>query len=152
MEYLGAGKLFWFVVGFVLFILEILTPGVFFIFFCMRAWAVLLLTAVFPLPTWLQWAAFSVVSVLSLVFLRKHVIKLLARREVGKTDSLSEPMVADRYIGKEVDVILDIFPGKPGAVEFNGTQWQARSDSSLNTGARARIVLVEDLTMVVAPL
>jgi membrane protein implicated in regulation of membrane protease activity len=151
MDFLS-GKTFWFLAGFVFMIMEIVTPGVFFLFFGLGAWIALLVAAIFPAPTWLLWVIFIVSSVLSLVLLREKAVKYLAQRKVKKTDSLSEPMVAERYIGKEVEVLSDILPGKPGLVEFNGTHWQAKSDSPLNTGARAKVVALDDLTMIVSPL
>jgi membrane protein implicated in regulation of membrane protease activity len=153
MEYFGDGKTFWFVLGFVFMILEIVTPGVFFLFFGLGAWLTLVIFAIFPgCPVWFLWVIFIVTSVASLVLLRQKVVILLAQRKVRKTDSLSEPMVAERFIGKEVEVLADILPGKPGTVEFNGTRWQAKSDAPLNTGARAKVIAVDDLTLVVSPL
>jgi membrane protein implicated in regulation of membrane protease activity len=144
--------MFWFILGFVLLIMEIATPGVFFVFFGLGAWCVLLLTALLPIPPWAQWALFAVVSVTCLVLLRRHVIAFLASRKAPKTDSLSEPMVAERYLGQEVDVLADMPPGRPGTVEFNGTRWQAKCPFPLNEGDRARIVDLEGLTFLVEPL
>jgi membrane protein implicated in regulation of membrane protease activity len=152
MEYLGTGKLFWFVMGFVLLIMEILTPGVFFLFFGVGAWVVLLILAFLPLATWLQWVVFIVTSIFFLIFLREHVVKLFAQKSAPKTDSLSEPMVSERYLGKDVDVITDIVPGRTGTVEFNGTHWQGKSDTPITKGSRARIIKMDELTLVLEPL
>ncbi|MDR3155356.1 MAG: NfeD family protein [Deltaproteobacteria bacterium] len=150
---LGYGPLFWLIAGFVLFVLEAVTPGAFFLgFFGLGAWFVLLLTAFLPLPVWAQWAFFSAVSVVSLVLLRKRLILFLAARKAPKTDSLSEPMVADRYLGKEVQVVSAVIPGRTGTVEFDGTHWQAKSGVALREGDRARIRGLEGLAFLLEPL
>ncbi|MDR1079771.1 MAG: NfeD family protein [Deltaproteobacteria bacterium] len=149
---LGQGPFFWFCLGFVLFIMEIATPGVFFLFFGLGAWCVMFLNMMVPVPPWAQWGLFVIVSVTALVLLRRNVIAYLAARKVSKTDSLSEPMVAERYLGQEVDVLTDLAPGRPGTVEFNGTRWQARCGSVLKGGARGRIVDLDGLTFLVEPL
>jgi membrane protein implicated in regulation of membrane protease activity len=138
--------------GFTLFVLEIATPGVFFLFFGLGAWCVLLLNAIVPIPPWAQWALFAIVSVAALVLLRRHLILFLASRKAAKTDSLSEPMVAERYLGQEVDVVAEVAPGRPGTVEFNGTRWQARCGAPLKEGDRARILDLDGLTLLVEPL
>jgi membrane protein implicated in regulation of membrane protease activity len=145
--------LFWFVLGFALFIMELVTPGVFFVFFGLGAWAAMLVNLTpIPLAPWAQWALFAVVSVASLVLLRRHLIVFLAARKVSKVDSLSEPMVADRYLGQEVEVLAAISPGRPGTVEFNGTRWQAKSRTALAVGDRARSLDLDGLTFMIEPV
>ncbi|MDR2612845.1 MAG: NfeD family protein [Deltaproteobacteria bacterium] len=152
MVLFGSEPLFWFALGLFLLILEVTTPGVFFVFFGLGAWTVLLVSLFLPfLPRWAEWALFAAVSVASLVLLRRHLIVFLASRKPPKTDSLSEPMVAERYLGQEVDVIEDIQPGRPGTVEFNGTRWQARCAEALKAGDRARIVDLDGLTFKLEP-
>jgi membrane protein implicated in regulation of membrane protease activity len=152
MGEIGHGPLFWFALGVVLIVLEIITPGVFFLFFGLGAWFVFLLNFAVPVTPWAQWALFAAVSVISLVLLRRHVIAYLASRKVPKTDSLSEPMVSERYLGQEVDLVTDLGPGRPGTVEFNGTLWQAKCASPLKKGDRARIADLDGLTFQLEPL
>ncbi|MDR2460195.1 MAG: NfeD family protein [Deltaproteobacteria bacterium] len=154
LEFLSTGKLFWFVLGFVLLILEVVTPGaLFFIFFGIGAWIVALLLFFVPqLPIWAQWSIFIVTSLIALLILRKQILKLLNAKKTPVTDSLSEPMVADRYLGQEVDVLADLVPNRPGIVEFNGTQWQAKSRTFIPLGDRARIVELDNLTLWVEPI
>ncbi|MDR2200346.1 MAG: NfeD family protein [Deltaproteobacteria bacterium] len=143
---------FWFVLGLALLIFEVATPGVVALFFGLGAWLVLIVRIFLPLPVWSQWALFSVSSVVFLILLRKHVITLFNSFKTTKKDSLSEPMVARRYLGQEVDVLEDIQPGRPGAVELNGTRWQARTRVPLAKGARARIIELEELMFWIEPL
>jgi membrane protein implicated in regulation of membrane protease activity len=152
LELFGSYLTFWFVLGFILLIIEFLTPGVVALFFGLGAWVVLLILAFAPIPVWAQWLVFSVSSIVFLVLLRKHVIRWFATFKSSKKDSLSEPMVARRYLGQEVDVLEDILPGRPGPVELNGTRWMAKTDVGLSKGDRARIVALEELTFRIEPI
>ncbi|MDR2349163.1 MAG: NfeD family protein [Deltaproteobacteria bacterium] len=151
-DFAGNAKVFWFVVGFVFLILEVATPGVLFMFFGLGAWVLLVLLAFVQVPVWLQWVIFPITSLLFLVILRQRILRFLAKRKTPKIDSLSEAMVSERYIGKEVDVVTDVSPDRPGTVEFNGTNWQGSSGASLAKGSRARILKVDGLTLVLEPL
>jgi len=142
---------FWFVFGFVLFVIEILTPGVVMVFFGLGAWIVLVLIMFFPLNSWMQWVIFSISSVLMLVLLRKHITQLFRSKEAIKSDSLSEPMVADRYLGRDAMALEDIEPGKIGMVEFDGTNWNARSQNLILAKNQCRIIEVDGLTLWVEP-
>jgi membrane protein implicated in regulation of membrane protease activity len=152
VEIFGNNLAFWFVLGLALLIIEVLTPGIVALFFGLGAWLVLLVLAFVDIPHWAQWALFSVSSIVFLIVLRKHVIKFFAGLKQSKKDSLSEPMVAKRYLGQEVDVLEDIVPGRLGTIELNGTRWQARTKIELKKGDRARIVGMEDLIFLVEPL
>ena len=152
MELFDSVLIFWFVLGLVLLVIEVMTPGVIALFFGLGAWVVLLVAAAADVPAWGQWTIFCVSSVVFLAVLRKHVIRWFAGFKTSKKNSLSEPMVAGRYIGQEVDVLEDIVPGRPGAVEFNGTRWQAKAKAGLLKGDRARIVGLEELAFWIEPL
>jgi membrane protein implicated in regulation of membrane protease activity len=152
MEFSGGGNLFWFVVGFIFLILEISTPGIVFGFFGLGAWVVLAVNYIFPLPIVMQWLIFIISSSIFLGLLRKHIKAFLAKREPKVTDSLSEPMVADQYLGREVEVIKEIEPGRPGLAELNGTNWQARSQKAIPAGSYASILEVDGLTLWLEPI
>jgi membrane protein implicated in regulation of membrane protease activity len=152
MRLLGNYWLFWFAIGFVFLFLEITTPGIVFVFFGLGAWAVMVLLFVLPLPLYSQWIIFIVLSVAFLVVLRKKLNALFRKKEEGRTDSLSDPLVANQYIGREVVVMQAISPEKSGVIELNGSNWQARSLHSLPQGANAKIVELKDLIVWVEPV
>ena len=153
MEIFGSVKLFWFLLGFAFLMAEVMTPGVVFLFFGLGSWVVLLLLFATPLPTSLQWVVFVIVSILTLLTLRKHLTRIFAVGKKGvRVDSLKEPMVADAYIGREIEVVADIIPGKPGSAELNGTVWRACSHVSIPKGAMVRVKEVKDLVLEVEPL
>jgi membrane protein implicated in regulation of membrane protease activity len=152
MQLLGGYWLFWFFLGFFLLIFEVLTPGVVLVFFGLGAWTVMGIILIIPLPPVFQWILFISLSLIYLILLRQKCKSFFYRVRKGRDDSLQDPLVAGRYIGREVDVVEDISPHSLGQVEFDGSNWQARSRSNLSKGVRARIVEVEDLTFWVEPV
>jgi membrane protein implicated in regulation of membrane protease activity len=148
MTLLGSYSLFWFVVGFIFLVMEVLTPGIVFVFFGLGAWLVMALTFIMPnLGSSFQFLIFIVSSVVFLFLLRRHVTDLFKRmRKDGPTDSLSEPMVAEKFLGQTVEVVKDITPEHPGLVELNGTNWTAQSSVAISAGQRARVIELTGLT------
>ena len=152
MEIFGSAKLFWFALGLAFLIAEVLTPGIVCLFFGFGAWVVLSLLALFAIPAGVQWGVFIVVSVLALMTLRKQLTRLFRLGRVGgRADSLKEPMVAGSYIGREIEVVEEIRPGRPGQAALNGTIWRASSSSPIPKGAMVRVKEVRDLTLEVEP-
>jgi membrane protein implicated in regulation of membrane protease activity len=152
MEIFGSYKLFWFVLGLAFLIMEVATPGIVFLFFGLGSWVVLLILLVAPLPVLAQWIVFLVVSVVTLLTLRRQLTRLFSKSREERADSLKEPMVAGSYLGRVVEVIGDLAPDRPGLVELNGTNWRAESAYAIPKGSMARILEVRDLTLVVEPV
>jgi membrane protein implicated in regulation of membrane protease activity len=135
----------WILLGVVLAVIEILTPGVLFvIFFGVAAIVVGLLSLAGIISTpWIQWALFSI---LALVALRIFRAPLLARLQKN-----SHPDV-DSLVGETAVAALGMAPGEHGRVELRGSTW-----SSHNVGTRAiaaaercRVVAVDGLRLDVA--
>ena len=71
-------------------------------------------------PIWLQWALFSVVSVVSLLALRGPILRRMSSSpEQG--DSI------DSLVGKTAVVAERIAPGALGKAELRGTSWTAKN-------------------------
>jgi membrane protein implicated in regulation of membrane protease activity len=141
--------LFWFIVGFILILLEFGIPGVITIFFGIGAWLVAILTLIIDISLNLQLLIFLLVSILSLVLLRRHFKKFFG----GSMDkSKFGPDELDEFIGHKAEVIKEIAPDKPGKVEFNGTSWNAESDEKLNIGDIVVIKRKKNLTLLVKSL
>lgn len=152
MELFGSYKLFWFALGLAFLILEVATPGIVFLFFGLGAWVVMAILLLATPPPAVQWVVFIAVSVAALVALRRHVTRLFSKKDGGgRADSLKEPMVAASYLGRTVEVISGIEPGRPGLVELNGTNWQALSSKPAPKGSMVKVVEMRDLTLVVEP-
>lgn len=149
MEILGLNaSLFWFLLGVAFLVLEALTPGFFLMFFGLGAWATAALVFFLPLSAALQWAIFSVVSVLSLAVLRSRLKSIMAS---GKKEEMTDdPIFSEQYIGREVIVLKDVSIDEPGLVELNGTNWNAKTEGpEIKAGRRALVHRLEGLTLII---
>ncbi len=132
--------LLWFFIGLVLILLEFAIPGLVVIFFGVGAWAVALLLAVFPIGVEVQLFVFLIVSVLSLVTLRRYV---------RRRDDTDEDEEEDMLIGRIAEVSTAIRPDKAGTVFIKGTLWRAESAQSLAEGEKVEIIEKEGLVVTV---
>jgi hypothetical protein len=92
-------------------------------------------------PLWSQALVFSAVSVLSLAFFRKPLM-----RKFG----LDKTVPAHEEIVREIAVPMeDIAPERTGKAELRGTTWNARNNGKavLSKGQRCRVVKVDGLTL-----
>lgn len=131
--------------GLILIALEMAAAGGFYIIFFGIA-AVLvgaLVLAGVGGSVWVQLLLFSILSVLSLLFFRSPMMRLMKMDRDGvDVDSL----VGETAIAKEA-----IAPGAVGRVELRGTAWTARNRgrAPLSSGARCVVVGVDRLTLFV---
>jgi inner membrane protein len=133
----------WAVLGLVLGLFELATPGGFFIiFFGVGAILVGLLSfAGFGGPLWLQWVLFTVLSVTTLLLFRDPLLRRMrASEHVGLVDAIT----SDIAVAKE-----DIAPGAIGKAELRGAAWSARNVGSalLARGQRCSVRKVDGLLL-----
>jgi len=132
----------WVLGGLVLLVAEVTTPGGFFaIFFGAGAILVGALKALgWEGPSWAEWLVFTVLSVASLAFFRKPLMRRF---------SLSGGKTVDRMEGERALVTEDVAPGGVGKAEMRGASWTARTagDATLAKGCRCRVERVEGLTL-----
>lgn len=97
---------------------------------------VALVASLFYLPFWMQVIVFALFSVLSIYFLRPHLVSLLAR------DGKERPSNADAIIGRVGEVSQTIKKGDYGRVKLDGDDWKAESDCDFDIaiGSKVRIV------------
>jgi membrane protein implicated in regulation of membrane protease activity len=136
----------WFIIGLVLFLLELVLPGFVIFFFGVGAWITALLCLITDPGLNLQAIVFAVTSVLSLLALRK----MIQRKFFYSKEELSKE-VEDEFSGREAIALSDFEPGKNGKVEFKGTQWKAESDSAIHEGDRVVIKAKENFKLIVEP-
>jgi membrane protein implicated in regulation of membrane protease activity len=133
----------WIVVGLVLLVAEMLTPGGFFvIFFAAGALLVGLLDRVGVLESsWTQILCFSVFSIVSMLALR--------RRMLGWTSAAGTAM--DNLVGELALPSEALEPGATGKGELRGSAWTVRNADSrpLASGQRCRVERVDGLTLVI---
>ena len=142
MENLNNIALIWFVIGFVLFLLEFLMPGFILFFFAVGAWIVALLTLFFDLSINIQLIIFLGSSILTILLLRKWLKKVIRIRK-------SNSEIEDELVGKTGRAETFIGPGQNGKLDFKGTSWEARSDDIIQKGENAIIIGNDSILLIV---
>jgi len=132
----------WTLLGLALLILEVHTFGGFYLmFFGFGALLVGLLVALgVAEPDWLQWLLFSVLSVVTLAFLRRPIMMKLAPAGSDRVDTL---------VGETATTAEDIPSGGIGKAELLGSLWSARNGGPtlLPKDTRCRVERVDGLTL-----
>ncbi len=137
----------WLLVGFLLVVAELLTPGGFYLLFFGLAGIVVGLLGLggIALPAWGQWLLFSALSIGATLVFRKPLLERLQ----GK---MPAPQADDLHgeIAMPVEAIL---PGAVGKVELRGTSWNARNAATrpLAAGERCRVVGMDGLQLLLEP-
>ncbi|CAM1644988.1 NfeD family protein [Bartonella sp. B10834G6] len=131
----------WVVLGFILLLLELVFPGVFFVWFGLGA----LLTALVSLLFYnLPWIAFWEVEVV--FFLIFSVIMVLIGRNFFRRDrETDEPLLnrrTDQIIGKTVVLEEPVRDGK-GRIRFDDTIWRIKGPD-LPEGTEVKVVAFEN--------
>ena len=91
--------------------------------------------------TW-QLVAFSALSIVYLLFLRRWVKGVFA----GRTESAGTDF-ENEYVGRAGRVTVAIAPPLSGRVELGDAEWTAVSDAPIAAGANVKVVAQENLTM-----
>lgn len=139
----------WFVIGFVLILMEFGIPGLITLFFGIGAWIVAILTLFIDMSIDIQLLIFIIISVVSLVLLRKHFKKLYK----GKMDKNQfGPDELEEFIGHKAEVIKEISSNLPGKIEFHGTLWNAEATEEIKKGEIVEIIEKNNLTLIVKSL
>ena len=138
----------WLVLGLALLASEAFTPGAFFVFFFgLSAIAVGLAVRLDPHTAgWFQLFLFSLLSVLSVVFLRGPLLRRIMPVQ-------REGLAVDSLVGEVAVPLQDLAPGAVGKAELRGTAWNARNEGerALRRGQRGRVTRVDGLTLWLQP-
>jgi inner membrane protein len=135
----------WVVLGLVLLVVEMVTPGgLFALFFGAAALCVAALAGLGAGPVW-QWIVFPALSVLLLATLRGRLQQRLRSPASVPVDSL---------VGQEVVLLLEVPPGGEGRAELRGVPWSARAagGGALAQGQRCRVERVDGVVLYVTPV
>ncbi|GAA5501982.1 inner membrane protein YbbJ [Deinococcus xinjiangensis] len=133
----------WWVLGSLLLILEIMAPGVFFVWLALAAFALGLIVFVLPLSVPFQLLFFAVLCVVSVFLGRRYVGKLALGGSEG--DHLNTG--ASRLVGRTVTVTTPIVNGM-GRVRVGDSDWRA-SGPDTEAGKSVMIVAAEGSTLIV---
>ncbi len=133
----------WLSLGLVLLVMEILTPGGFYIlFFGVGALLVGILSGLgWTGSEWMEWLLFSVLSVGALAFLRRP---LLHRFQAGVQEK-----EIDSLLGETATALETLSAGAIGKAELRGTAWSARNigEAPIKKGERCKVEKVEGLML-----
>ncbi|MCJ7447080.1 MAG: NfeD family protein [Bacteroidales bacterium] len=139
-------EVIWFIIGLVLFLLELVLPGFVIFFFGVGAWVTALLCLIANPGINLQVIVFAVISVLSLLALRKIIQKKFFFSREDRSEE-----VEDEFSGKEAVAVTGFGPGSKGKVEFKGTTWNAESESEIKDGQTVIIIEKDSFKLIVEP-
>jgi membrane protein implicated in regulation of membrane protease activity len=135
----------WLLLGLALAALELASSGGFYlIFFGVSAMFIGLMGAVgLAGPAWLQWLAFTILSVVLLLAFRRPILRMM-NVDTGPVDSL---------VGQFATVLDEIQPGAIGRAELRGSTWSARNlhSADLARGQRCRVERVDGLMLFLLP-
>jgi membrane protein implicated in regulation of membrane protease activity len=141
----------WALIGVLCIGLEIIMPGFVIFFFGMGGLATALLCLIPAVAdiAWLQIALFVVLSVVSLVFLRRRFTKIFA----GTVFDARKGNPEEDGIGSVAEVIETTGPVNEGRIRFRGTTWKSRTrEGELSVGSSCRILGREGLLYIVGPV
>lgn len=135
----------WLLLGFFLMLLELVTPGGFYLlFFGFAAVLVGLLAALHPSgPLWLEWLLFSVLSVVTLLLFRRPLLERMRPATPEKE--------VDSLVGETAVALQEILTDAVGKAELRGTAWSARNvgDAPVASGQRCTVERVEGLMLLI---
>jgi len=134
----------WLIAAFALFILEILTPGVFF-FACLGIGALASsLVSFIGAGSLISWIVFLFVSPVSIYFIRPIAKKYLRTiRDEKKKSNI------DALVGRRATLLEKSSPETLGLVKIEGEFWKVSSENEIEPGSIVEVVSVEGAHLVV---
>ncbi|NIJ53573.1 NfeD family protein [Dyadobacter arcticus] len=133
----------WLIVGLIMLLAELASVMLVFIFFAIGALLTSLLTTLGLLPTTeSQILAFSAISLISLMVLRKNARSLLSRTSGAEYHE---------FIGETALVIKDIPNQGEGKIYYRGAEWKAISlkENSISAGSKVVITKADGIILTV---
>jgi Membrane protein implicated in regulation of membrane protease activity len=132
----------WFLLGILLFALELALPGMIVFFFGVGAWCAALAVFLLPMSLASQLLVFLVTSLVALVLLRATVKKVFLGR-VLEVDAMEQPLPP----GATGEVIEDIVPPAAGKIKYGGSFWRATADRPIRKGTVVAIIEKNNLSI-----
>ncbi len=142
MESFYDAAVIWFILGFILFLLEFAVPGLILFFFAIGAWIVAILTFFFDVSLNLQLVIFLGSSIITILLFRKSLRNIMWSRK-------NATEIEDEFIGKTGKAETFIGPGQNGKVDFKGTSWDAKSDDIIEKGENVTVIGNESILLIV---
>lgn len=138
---------FWFVLSLVLFAMEMMMPGVIFMWLAFAGIAVGILVLALPDLGWeTQFIVFSVLGLISVYsgrnYLRKNPI-------TSEDENLN--LRGSRYIGRNYELARELVNGE-GKVRIGDTLWLVRGDFDGKVGTSVKVVGTDGVVLIVEPV
>lgn len=131
--------LVWFLAGIAVMLAELAFPAFVIIFFGLGCWGGAVVALLAPDAYSAQVLVFLLVSVASLLTLRKVAMRVF----VGRSESPVTDDMGNIPIGAKVIIEHEMEPGRIGRVRFRGGMWDAISDEIILVGSDAEITGVD---------
>jgi membrane protein implicated in regulation of membrane protease activity len=131
--------LVWFLAGIAFMLAELAVPGFVIVFFGLGCWGAAVAAVFAPNGYSAQVAVFLIVSVASLMTLRKVAMRVF----VGQSEGSEAEDLGNVPIGARVILDQDLEAGRVGRVRFRGTMWDAVSEDRIPAGSDAEITGVD---------
>ena len=131
--------LLWFLAGIAVMLAELAVPGFVIIFFGLGCWGASIAAFFFPDAYSAQVAVFVIVSVASLLTLRKVAMRIF----VGHSEGPQTEDFGNVPVGARITLNQYLEAGRVGRVHFRGTMWDAISEERILAGSDAEITGVD---------
>lgn len=139
MDLTFSAWLVWFLAGIAVMLAEIAVPGFVILFFGLGCWGAALAAWFAPEAYSVQVLVFVIVSVASLLTLRKVAMRIF----VGGSEGSETDDLGNVPLGARITVDQDLEAGRTGRVRFRGTLWDAVADERIPAGTDAEIIGVD---------
>lgn len=131
--------LVWFLAGIAIMLAELAIPGFVIIFFGLGCWGAAAVAFFSPNAYSAQVAVFVIVSVASLMMLRRVAMRVF----VGRSEGQENEDLGNIPKGSRITLDQDLEAGQIGRVRFRGTMWDAISEDRIPAGSDAEITGVD---------
>lgn len=131
--------LVWFLAGIGVMLAELAVPGFVIVFFGLGCWGAAVAAVFAPAAYSAQVVVFLIVSVASLMTLRKVAMRVF----VGSSEGAGTEDLGNVPVGARVTLEHDLEAGRVGRVRFRGTMWDAVSEERIPAGSDAEITGVD---------
>ena len=131
--------LVWFLAGIAVMLAELAVPGFVIIFFGLGCWGASVVAVFAPDAYSAQVVVFLIVSVASLMTLRRVAMRVF----VGRSEGQETEDLGNVPVGARITLDQDLEAGRVGRVHFRGTMWDAVSEDRIPAGSDAEITGVD---------
>jgi inner membrane protein len=139
MEFAFSPWLIWFLAGIAIMLAELAIPGFVIIFFGLGCWGAGVVASIAPDAYSAQVIVFLIVSVASLMTLRKVAMRVF----VGRSEGPETEDLGNVPVGARITLDQDLEAGRVGRVRFRGAMWDAISEDRIPAGSVAEITGVD---------